>query len=405
MYIWHLALKYIKSERQRAVSLGNLISIIGIFLGVFALVVVMSVMNGLEQDITNRIVGLHSEIKVFANDYQSFGNWRKISKRITEEENLQISPVAKQELMLMHDKYVSGTMCKGIQLEKHKKVTHLQENIYIGYPEQEQMANGIILGSDIALTLRANIGDTIMLVSPIADQPTPFGLLPKTKSLEIIALFHTGIPEYDLKYSFTDLSTIQNFIGKGDVISSFEVKTKSPKVSLKVAKKLQKKFDSELIVSDWRDFEKHLFTAIKFEKKIMFLVLVLIFLVAAFNMIGNYLRLISQKYGDIGILKALGSKNKDVVRIFIINGVVIGSAGILLGLTTSLGLLFAQIKWNFFKIPISGMPFRSVPVKIEPFDIILVVAVSGVITLLTTIIPAKRVTKIEPIEVIRKGEE
>lgn len=405
MYIWRLALKYIRPGTKKSLSLGNAISIIGIFLGVFALIVVMSVMNGLEQDITDRIVGLHSEVKIFAKDYKPIKNWREILDDLNGKTHLKISPVVKQEFMLMHDKFVSGTICKGVQLEKHKKVTHLQRNIYLGYPKSEQMETGIILGSDIALTLRVNIGDTIMLVSPIADQPSPFGLLPKNKSLEIVGLFHTGIPEYDMKYSFTGLDNLQNFLGKGDAISSLEIKTDSPKTSLKQANELQQILGEGFIVSDWREFEKHLFTAIKFEKKIMFLVLILIFLVAAFNMIGNYLRLISQKTEDIGILKALGSQNKDVVKIFIINGVLIGSAGIFLGLFSSLGLLIAQIKWQFIKIPIMGLPFKSVPVKIEPFDLILVVSVSALITLLTTIIPAKRALKIEPIEVIRKGEE
>jgi len=168
---------------------------------------------------------------------------------------------------------------------------------------------------------------------------------------------------------------------------------------------LQKKLGKNYDVKDWREFEKHLFTAIKFEKKVMFLVLALIFLVAGFNMIGNYLRLVTRKRQNIGILKSIGSVNRDIIKIFVINGMIIGSIGIICGLVTSLGLLAAQLKWQFIKIPIAGMPFHAVPVKLELLDIILVVLVSLSIALLTTIIPAYRTTKIDPIKVIRQGEE
>lgn len=405
MYHFRLARKYLKSEHHKGFALGNLISVIGIFLGVFALIVVMSVMNGLEEDITHRIIGLHSEIKIFNKDYNPIENWENIIPIISSEKVKGISPVCQAELMLLNGQNVCGTICQGIQLNEHLKATLLSRNIYIGNPNSEELKKGILLGSDMAAQLRVNLGDNVTLTSPIADQPTPFGLMPKSKNLKVIGLFYTGIPEYDMKYSFTDLKTLQKFMDMKNTISFFEVMAESPKKSLKIAKNLSNKLGKDFEVQDWTQFEKHLFTAIKFEKKVMFLVLILIFLIAAFNMIGNYLRMVSQKKADIGILKSFGATANDVVKIFVLNGFLIGIIGILSGFIVSLGLLFAQIKWHFVKIPITGMPFQSVPVKIEVLDLIIVAVVSIVISLLTTIIPAYRTIKIDVIKVIREGEE
>ncbi len=405
MYHLRLAYKYLKSEHHKGFALGNLISIVGIFLGVFALIVVMSVMNGLEEDITHRIIGLHSEIKIFGKNYEPIKNWETIIPEISSKKIKGISPVCQAELMLLKGQNVCGTICQGIQLDKHIKVTLLLRSIYIGSPTSEDFKDGILLGSDMAAQLRANWGDNVTLTSPIADQPTPFGLMPKSINLKVVGLFYTGIPEYDIKYSFTDLETLQQFMGKGNSISFFELMTESPKKSLKVAKNLNKKFGNDFEVHDWTQFENHLFAAIKFEKKVMFFVLILIFLIAAFNMIGNYLKLISQKKADIGILKSFGATAKDVVKIFMLNGFLICIIGTLSGFIVSIALLLCQIKWHFIKIPITGMPFQSVPVKIDIFDLIVVAAVSLVISLFATMIPAYRTIKIDAIKVIRESEE
>jgi len=405
MYTDWLAYKYLKSSAKRCFSLGNFISIFGITLGVFALIVVMSVMNGLEKDVKRRILGLHSEIKIFSPNYGKVLNGDSLETQLKKENGLKISPVLQKELMMMNESNVIGTVCQGIDLEKHKLVSDLIKNIYIGFPSTEDMKDGVILGSEIALNLEVNINDTITIMSPVADQPTPFGLIPKSMKLKVKGLFYTGIPEYDMKYSFTALNTLQEFFDIKNVISFLEVKTESPDKAIKEAKALSQKLGEKYIVQDWRDFEPHLFTAIKFEKKVMFLVLILIFLVTAFNMVGNYLRLLAEKRQQIGILKSLGAKKKEISRIFLKNGLIIGIIGTVIGLLLSLILLFIQIKWNIITIPVQGLPFKHIPVDIEIIDILIVVAVSMMITVLTTIIPLKAITKISPLEILKKAEE
>ena len=405
MYYIRLARTYLTSGNHKFLSFGNMISVVGIFLGVLALIVVMSVMNGLEEDITERIIGLHSEIKIYAKDFAPLTNWQQVEEEIQDKAITGISPVVQAELMLLHEKKVSGTICQGIDLLKHDDITFLMRRIYIGAPTQEELNEGIIVGSDLALILGVNWGDELTLTSPIADQPTPFGLMPKSKTLKVVGLFYTGIPEYDMKYSYTDIHTLQKFQNMGNAITYLGIKTVSPKRSLGIAKHIRAHLGDSYDVLDWREFEKHLFTAIRFEKKIMFLVLVLIFLITAFNMTGNYLKLVSQKRQDIGILKSFGAKKKDVMKIFLFNGIFIYLIGTVTGFVVSLVLLSAQIKWGIIHIPISGMPFQTLPVKIEFFDLLLVALISLIITLLTTLIPARRTMNIDTIKVIQEAEE
>jgi len=405
MYTDWLAYKYLKSSKKAGFSLGNLISIFGIALGVFALIVVMSVMNGLEQDVTKRILGLHSEIKIYSRNFQKIKSPDKLIAKVNKLEDVSTSPVLQKELMLMHNKNVTGTVCQGIDLEMHQHVSDLTKNIYLGYPSAADMENGIILGSEIALNLGVNVNDTVELMSPIADQPTPFGLIPKSKGLKVVGLYYTGLPEYDMKYTFTDLETLQDFSDIDNGISFLELKSGSPENAIKIAKKLSKSLGEDYIVKDWREFERHLFSAIKFEKKVMFLVLILIFLVTAFNMIGNYLKLLGEKREQIGILKSLGAKKDEITSIFLKNGLFVGIIGTSAGLISSFIILLAQMKWHFIKIPISGLPFKEIPVQIEFLDVLIVVGVSLLITILTTLIPARAITKITPVSILKKAEE
>ncbi|RLC45182.1 MAG: hypothetical protein DRH57_08480 [Candidatus Cloacimonadota bacterium] len=406
-YYLKIALKYLKSDNHKGIAAGNLISILGIFLGVFSLIVVMSVMNGFDYDLTNRIIGVHSEIKIFSNDYQQFSGWEKIKDKIKYLAGVySITPICRTEAMLMNNNNVSGTVCFGIELESFQQSTDLLQKIFIGSQNSDELENnGIIIGSDLAGQLRANLGDEIILSSPIATEYTPFGPIPKTRKFKIIGIFVTGLPQYDLKYSYISLKNAQEFLDWKDEVSYIEIKTTNPNLSLKIAKTIKRTLSTDWQVLDWSEFEKHLFSAIKFEKLVMFLVLCMIFLIATFNMIGNFIKLVIEKKFDIGILKTLGATSLDIKKVFFINSTIISMIGTATGLFASLTLLMCQIKWQFVKLPIQGMPFQAVPVKIELLDIILVIIISISISLLSGIIPATRAAKYNIINIIRDKEE
>ena len=367
----------------------------------------MSVMNGFDYDLTNRIIGVHSEIKIFSNDYQQFSGWEKIKDKIKYLAGVySITPICRTEAMLMNNNNVSGTVCFGIELESFQQSTDLLQKIFIGSQNSDELENnGIIIGSDLAGQLRANLGDEIILSSPIATEYTPFGPIPKTRKFKIIGIFVTGLPQYDLKYSYISLKNAQEFLDWKDEVSYIEIKTTNPNLSLKIAKTIKRTLSTDWQVLDWSEFEKHLFSAIKFEKLVMFLVLCMIFLIATFNMIGNFIKLVIEKKFDIGILKTLGATSLDIKKVFFINSTIISMIGTATGLFASLTLLMCQIKWQFVKLPIQGMPFQAVPVKIELLDIILVIIISISISLLSGIIPATRAAKYNIINIIRDKEE
>ncbi len=406
-YYLRIALKYLKSDRHKGIAAGNLVSILGIFFGVFALIIVMSVMNGFDYDLTKRIIGVHSEIKIFAKDYQQFSDWKKIRDSIQNLPGIHsITSICRTEAMLMKYNNVSGTICFGVEWDSFQKATSLAEKIFIGSPNAEELENnGIIIGSDLAGQLRANFGDEIILSSPVATEYTSFGSIPKTRKFKIIGIFITGLPQYDIKYSYIGLKNFQEFMDWKDEVSYLGVKTKNIRNSLKIAKRIKKKLTENWQVLNWSEFEKHLFSAIKFEKLVMFLVLSLIILIAAFNMIGNFIKLVVEKKSDIGILKTLGATSQDIKKVFFINSTIIGMIGTTAGLFVSLVLLISQIKWQFVKLPIQGMPFQAVPVKIELLDIILVVIISISISLFSGMIPAGRAGKYNVIDIIREKEE
>jgi len=213
------------------------------------------------------------------------------------------------------------------------------------------------------------------------------------------------MPEYDKLFTYISLKNSQFFLDYEDEVNQIEVKTQNSDQSAKVANQIQAVLGDDFVVEDWSEFDANLFNAIKLEKVVMFLVLALMIIIASFNMTGNYLKLVSQKRQDIGILKSFGAKKKDVMKIFLFNGIFIYLIGTVTGFVASIGLLSAQIKWGIIHIPISGMPFQALPVKIEFFDLLLVALISLIITLLTTLIPARRTMNIDTIKVIQEAEE
>ncbi len=402
MIAFSLALRYLKGRNRFWFSTVNLLSFSGIVLGVFSLLVVSSVMNGLSADMRNRIIGSKAEIMVHNADFSPISNYRKLTTKIEKNPDvIAAASVCESELMINKDNNISATICLGIEPEKYDKITNIFDKIVVGNFENEDLAEGIILGLELSLTLNATVGEEIVLSSPIGTKPSPFGLLPETKRLKVVGIFSSGLPEFDRVYTFISLQNGQLFLGKNDAVGHIAVKTKNVRKSHLAAKKLQKNLYQKFKVEDWRQFEANLFNAIKMEKAVMFTVLALMIIIAAFNMAGNFIKLVAEKRTDIGILKGLGAPQKLVQNIFVTMGIVIGSMGAIFGMVLALILLNLQQKYHFVKIPISGLPIHWLPVEIKLSDFIFVPLLVLFISLLTTFYPSRKTLKIKPIEIIQ----
>ena len=353
-----LALRYLKGRKKIVFTFSNMLSLFGIIIGVFSLLVVSSVMNGFELDMKNRVIGSKAEIKISDKNCNPIKNYAQILEKVDNLPKVSNSaPVCQTELMLQNQKNLASTICFGIDLERQNKVTEILENIVIGYPSSKDLENdGIIIGLDLSLTINATVGEYIQLSSPLGTVPSPFGLLPKTKKLKVIGIFLSGMPEYDKLFTYISLQNSQYFLDYEDEVNQVEVKTHNLRKSSKIAHQIQAVLGDDFVVEDWSEFDANLFNAIKLEKVVMFLVLALMIIIASFNMTGNFIKLVAEKKVEIGVLKAIGASEKDIVRLFVNVGLIIGIIGTFIGVAFSLILLLAQSYWHFIKIPVPGFP-------------------------------------------------
>ncbi len=398
-----LALRYLKGRKKFFFTFSNMLSLLGIVIGVFSLLVVSSVMNGFDSDMRDRVIGSKAEIKIHKEDYSPISNYNELIAEISENEKIVgVAPICDIELMIQKEKDMSSTLCYGIDIDKQKNVTELLNKIVVGAPDKKVLDDdGIIIGMDLSLTLSATVGEYIQLTSPIGTQPSPFGLLPKSKKLKVVGIFISGMPEYDRVNTYISLKNSQYFLGYEDEVTQIEIKSVNPSRSAHLANELQKNITGEYIVEDWSKFEANLFNAIKMEKAVMFIVLALMIIIASFNMSGNFVKLVTEKRVEIGVLKSMGASGKDVVKIFINIGVIIGFLGTMIGLILAVILLYAQMTYHFIIIPVPGFPLQWLPVEMRILDFILVPVVAIIISLLTTLHPAGRTVKIDPMKIIR----
>ena len=403
MFYLKMALRYLRGKNKFFFRSANSLSLWGIIIGVFAILVVSSVMNGFDSDMRRRVIGSKAEIRIYDSKFNPISDYRKLTEKLDQLGYVKKStPVCEMELLLQNRKNITSTLCYGIDLDSHRKVTDILKNIRVGNPTSSDLQNdGIIIGLDTSITLNATVGEYVNLSAPIGTEPTPFGLLPRTKKLKVIGLFISGLPEYDKLYSYISLSNAQYFLGLNDEVTGIELKTLQAETSHLKADKIGKILGKDYIVEDWSEFESNLFNSIKMEKIVMFLVLGLMILITSMNMTGNFIKLVAEKKTELGILKAIGTADRKVIRIFITAGLIIGIIGAFWGTITALLLVTAQHQWRFIKIPVPGFPLHWLPVEIRITDFILAPLFAVIISFFTTLHPAKKTAAIDPIKIIR----
>jgi lipoprotein-releasing system permease protein len=403
MFHFKLALRYLKGRHKILFTFSNMLAMLGIVIGVFSLLAVSSVMNGFDSDMRRRVIGSKAEIKIHHADYSPISDYQNIVEKIsTQKDVFAVAPVCETELMIQKGQNLSASVCFGIDFAKHGKITDLLDKIVVGVPEKEDLENdGIIIGLDLSLTINATVGEYVQLTSPIGTEPSPFGLLPRSRKLKVVGLFASGMPEYDQIYTYISLTNAQYLMNYNSTVTQIEVKTKRSKNTNKISRNLQSVLGENYVSEDWSEFDANLFNAMKMEKIIMFLVLALMIIIASFNMTGNFIKLVAEKRTEIGVLKAMGASEKDIIRIFVNAGVIIGMLGTMIGVAIAILLLVAQQKWHFILIPVPGFPLQWLPVEIRIRDFIAVPVLALVISFITTLHPARRTVKINPIKIIR----
>ena len=407
-----IAWRYLRSRRgSKLLSFISVIAIVGVVVGVSALIVVMGVMNGLQRDLREKILIGSPDIRVlnFGADMR-IDDWQTVLKKVQAEPGVVAAGpfVMTQCLVNAGHSYMEGGYVVGLppQTRDVPEVTDIRKRATIGdfrFASSDGTGRGIALGKLVAGRLNAFVGDTVTLVclgkgeiNAVTGQPVPL-----TMRFEVTGVFDTGMYEYDNAYMYVALPVAQELAGLGDGVTGIEVRTRNRWDAKEVGDELAKKLQFPYRTVDWQEQNKSLFQALKLEKLGMGLILLLIVLVAAFNIVSNLTMVVTDKTREIGILKAMGMTSGSVRRVFFAQGLVIGLVGTLLGVMLGIAASLALGKYQFIKLNPEIYFIDHLPVATEAVDIILTIAASIGIAAIATLYPSMQAARLYPIEAIR----
>ena len=401
-----ITFRFLKARKKDGfLNVISIFSFIGISLGVAVLIIVMSVMNGFRTELINKIVGFNSHITV--KSYNKNGidrNKLEINNLKFMAKNLIFSNSG--EAIILKNKTSKGIVLRGYQSNEFSNLTIIKNDKFRGDKNQLDK-NSISIGNELSFSLDLKIGDKITLMSPSGVE-TIIGSMPKQKTFQITSVFNSGLADFDNNIALINLDTLDDFFGFDKKDRSLEIYLKDPKNIESQKKIVQKVFDQEFIYT-WADMNSSLFSALKIERNVMFIILSLIIIVAAFNIISGLTILVKNKTRDIAILKSIGVLNKSIIKIFFLIGVIIGTSatifGIFLGVTFSLYIenfrQFLSSTFNISLFPEEIYFLSSMPSEINFYSILLISICSILITILVSIFPAFKAANLDPIQALK----
>jgi len=414
-YEWFIGLRYLKAKRKQTfISIITIISIAGVTLGVMALIVVLSVMSGFESTLKEKILGTQTHLILTKTTQEGMDKYEEVIKSVEKVKGvLSAAPFIVNQVMLSSESNVFGVVLKGIDPDRVGKVTELAKNLKAGRlqdlrPAQEKDLPGIILGAELTKHLSVTLNDTLQVISPLGTM-TPLGMMPKMKRFRVVGIFRSGMYDYDSTMAYISLESAQKFFGMGANVTGIEIKTEDIYQVKEIGKAIRKEMGYPFWTKDWMEMNRNLFSALKLEKIAMFIILVLIVLVAAFNIISTLIMVVMEKNKDIAILKSMGAPSKGILKIFIIEGLVIGVVGTALGTISGLLFSFNLEKITGFVEDLFGFKILAsdvyyidkLPSQVNPLDVILIVITAILISLLATIYPSWKASKLDPAEALR----
>ena len=404
-----LAFRYIRARRAEGfISVVAWFSLAGITLGVATLIIVMSVMNGFRAELIGRILGLNGHLGVSSIE-GGIKDYNKLALRLSEMPSvIAATPQIEGQVMVNANNQARGAVVRGVSwsdLAVRKPLwDSLDESAIAAFRDD----GALLIGETMAFTLRLKIGDTVTLLSP-KGRVTAFGTVPLRRSFKIGGIFKVGMHEYDSSFIFMPLDVSQVFFDTGDVVSGFEVYSSAPLNITAVSNIIKSQLGSKYRVFDWQERNASFLNALKVERNVMFLILTLIILVAAFNIVSSMIMLVRSKNADIAVLRSLGASSSLIMRVFLITGASIGAVGTLVG--SLLGLIFC---WQIDNIKrgvesLSGAELFSaeiyylsrLPAVVDPFEVSIVVVMALVLSFVASLYPAWRAAHVAPAEVLR----
>ena len=402
MYELFLGLRYLKAKRkQRFISVITIISVLGVMVGVMALVVVLSVMNGFRSDLMSKILGVNSHVLVL-NLSGTFNGYQQVAEKVKKMDGVvAITPFIYTQVMLNNSGRVSGAVLRGVDPESAAQVVSFDKMIKEGslssLSEAENGIPSIIIGSELAKQIGASTGSLVTVISP-EGKLTPLGRTPNTKRFKVTAIFDSGMYEYDASMVYISLGEAQRFLALGDSVTGLELKVKEVYQSDIIARKIQKSLGYPYWTKDWKLMNRSLFSALKLEKLTMFIILTMIVLVGALNIISTLVMVVMEKTRDIAILRAMGASAKSIMSIFMFQGILVGVVGTAVGLLSGLGICYLLARYKFINLPADVYYISKLPVLVSYPDVTIVAVAAVVISFFATLYPAWYASRLNPVE-------
>ena len=399
------SLRYLKAKRKQGfISVITAISILGIMIGVMALIVVLAVMNGFREDLMKKILGVNSHLLILSYKGGISDTERVIQEALEVDGVLSATAVVYSQVMIKNYGNISGAVLRGIDPATVGTVIDIGSMIRGGSVDLLKDSGtdppGIILGSQLSKQIGAVPGDTVTLVSPMG-KLTPLGRVPSEGQFKVKALFESGMYEYDSSMVYLSLPDAQDFLSLGDEVTVIELKVKDIDQSDTIGKGIQEKLGYPYWTKDWKMMNRSLFSALKLEKATMFIILTMIVLVGALNIISSLVMMVMEKNRDIAILRTMGASPKSIMSIFIFQGLFVGIIGTLLGLMSGSFLCHILARYKFIKLPPDVYYITTLPVRMEWLDVISIVFAAVIVSFLATIYPSWQASKVNPVEALR----
>jgi lipoprotein-releasing system permease protein len=378
----------VSKRREKFISIITFISILGIAVGVTSLIVVIGVMSGFDNDLKDKIVGANPHIIVEYED--DFADQESVFEKLKKEkEVVGISPFLSGEAMLSFNDRVAGVAVRGIDPLRESEVTRLNEYVKEGRFSLSQ--EGIIVGIELASRYGVGIGDRLKILSPSEE----------AREYKVEGIFESGMYDYDANLVFLDLRQAQELFGGSGRLSGIGLKVRNIHSVQKVKKLLQSELGPGFIVRTWIDTNRNLFSALKLEKTVMFIILALIVVVACLNIISTLIMVVMEKTKEIGVLKALGATNSVIMTIFTLQGLIVGLAGTICGAFGGWILTYLLKRYQFIKLPSDIYYLDRLPVELQTSDFLIIIMSAMALTLISTIYPAWQASRLAPVEALR----
>jgi lipoprotein-releasing system permease protein len=420
-YELFIGLRYLKAKRKSTfISIITVISTAGVALGVMALIVVLAVMTGFEEDLKEKILGTNAHI-VLLKSSGEIDHYAELMTRLKGVGGVvAATPFIYSQVMLSTGKNVSGVVLRGIETQTDRQVTNLAKSMVEGkladldqavpapVAGSEPASPGVVIGKELAKHLNLYVGDTVNVVSPLGNI-TPLGMIPKMKRFRVVGIFNTGMFEYDSTLAYVALGEAQSFLGLNDTVTGIQLKVSDVYKTGEIARKINRELGFPYYARDWMQMNKNILFALKTEKMVMFIILTLIVLVAAFGIASTLFMVVMEKTKDIAILKSMGATGRSIMRIFVLEGLIIGVFGTVIGVLG--GLLVALNLEPIVGIiqKVTGFELFSkdvyyldrFPSLVIPSDVLLISVTAVAISFVATLYPSWQASRMAPAEALR----